>query len=446
MPADVVNFIFMLRKLRRIVFGGIAAIAVFAVNAYAQGPAITISEIHYNSDSTRNSGDWFELYNTTSNPIDISSYRLRDSSATGLYLVPSGVTIPANGYLVFCSDTARFDAIYNITNRIGDLGFGLNNNADGIRIFDNTNTLLLEVFYQDSLPWPMGADGYGRTLELSATTSDPTLPASWRTGCVLGSPGAAFSPCVLETLVVSEINYKSSVTEDAGDWIELRNIGSSAVDISGFKLRDDKNTNVYQIPSGTVLTPQGSVVIYDTPAKFNLQFPFVTNKVGPMLFSLGGDGGAIRLYNSLDKVVFSVYYDDDPPWSDQPDGNGYTLEADTNFNLSRDVNNASSWFAGCPEGSPGVKYNPNCLGGVEDEFAATLQVYPNPVSDMVRISADGLPETFIVTLTDMQGRNLASWNTMTSLPVGGFAPGVYFLRMESNGVRYMMHKILITGQ
>jgi hypothetical protein len=397
----------------------------------AQAPTLTITEIGYNSDSTRNTGDWFELYNYGGSAIDLSLYRLRDSSATGLYLVQPGVSIAPGAYLVFCTDTQQFDAIYNITNRIGNLGYGLNNSSDGIRIYDNTNALVMQMFYQDSVPWPKGADGFGRTLELVNTAADPALPASWRTGCILGSPGTGFTPCVSETLLVSEINYKSSISENSGDWFEIRNIGATTVNIGGYGVRNHKTDLHYLIPPGTTLAPQGMVVVYNTPALFNAQFPFLLNKVGPFFFGLDGDGDAIRLYDASDKIIFSVYYDDDPPWTNQPDGFGYTLEADTNFIFSRDVCAGGSWFAGCPEGSPGKKYNPDCLGGLDENSGSTVMVYPNPASDIVKINGiENLPD-WRVKLYGPLGQLISSSVQQTTLNVANLPNGTYILEIET---------------
>jgi hypothetical protein len=427
-------------------FKKILFVLLFACQlGFAQAPTITITEICYNTDSTRNTGDWFEIYNYGGSAVDLSLYRLRDSSATNLYLVQPGVSIPAGGYLVFCTDTQKFDAIYNITNRIGNLGYGLGNGTDGIRIFDGTNALVLQVFYQDSLPWPMGADGWGRTLEITNTSADPTLPASWRTGCVLGSPGTAFTPCVNETLVISEINYKSSIAENAGDWFEIRNIGNTTINIGNYGVRNHKNDLHYLIPSGTILAAQEMVVVYNTPALFNTQFPFLLNKVGPFLFGLDGDGDAIRLYNAADKVIFSVYYDDDAPWTNQPDGFGYTLEADTNFIFSRDVCDGTNWFAGCPEGSPGKKYNPDCLGGMEENGDILISVYPNPSSEYVNISGLENSIEWNVKLYSPLGQLISVYTQQSIVQVANLADGTYILEIETPTYR-TRKKLMVTHE
>lgn len=52
--------------------------------------------------------DWFELYNTTASPIDLTGWYLSDKPNNPLkFIIPSG-TIPANGYMmVYCSGRAQ---------------------------------------------------------------------------------------------------------------------------------------------------------------------------------------------------------------------------------------------------------------------------------------------------------------------------------------------------
>jgi hypothetical protein len=49
--------------------------------------------------------DWFEIYNDEPAPVDLSGYYLTDNlSQPTKYLIPSGVIIPAKGFLVFWAD------------------------------------------------------------------------------------------------------------------------------------------------------------------------------------------------------------------------------------------------------------------------------------------------------------------------------------------------------
>lgn len=49
--------------------------------------------------------DWIELKNTTAAPVSLDGYFLSDSSSNPFkWQVPTGATIPANGFLLFMAD------------------------------------------------------------------------------------------------------------------------------------------------------------------------------------------------------------------------------------------------------------------------------------------------------------------------------------------------------
>ncbi len=51
------------------------------------------------------SQDWFELYNPTGNAVDLTNWVLSDSAPTATdFVIPSGYSIPANGYLLVWAD------------------------------------------------------------------------------------------------------------------------------------------------------------------------------------------------------------------------------------------------------------------------------------------------------------------------------------------------------
>jgi hypothetical protein len=51
--------------------------------------------------------------------------------------------------------------------------------------------------------------------------------------------------------------------DPVGDWVELTNIGSVTIDISGYKLFDNDNTHAFVVvPTGTTLAPGGFFAIY----------------------------------------------------------------------------------------------------------------------------------------------------------------------------------------
>jgi hypothetical protein len=68
-------------------------------------------------------------------------------------------------------------------------------------------------------------------------------------------------------VVINEIESSDS----AGDWVELTNPGGTAIDLSGFRLKDIDDTHDFSvIPGGTVLEPGGFYVIEEAALGFGL--------------------------------------------------------------------------------------------------------------------------------------------------------------------------------
>lgn len=166
------------------------------ITAYFTGssssPLLTLSEINYNSSAALNAGDWVELHNYGSFDLDISGWKLKDEEDHHVFTIPVGTVIPAGGYYVLAEDMDKFSDIYPAVNNVtGPLNFNLSNQGELIRIYNHQDVLYLSVFYQNTAPWPLLADGQGYTCERSGTTNDPNNGANWFSGCIGGSPGTA---------------------------------------------------------------------------------------------------------------------------------------------------------------------------------------------------------------------------------------------------------------
>ncbi len=177
--------------------------------------------------------------------------------------------------------------------------------------------------------------------------------------------GSATTP----KICVSELNYNSKSEYNAGDWIELHNYANTSIDISGWRLTDGVENHSYTFPTGTTIGPNGYLVLVEDSAKFKALFPSVTNLIGETGFNFSNSGDQVRLYNHLDILYLSFYYQDLAPWPVQADGNGYTCELTGN---TANPNNGSSWFAGCIGGSPGRAYNTTLSVPVSISGSTTL--------------------------------------------------------------------------
>ncbi len=403
-----------------------------ACNA-AAGLSLVIDEINFHSDSSTNAGDWLELYNYGATPVNLSNAVILDGDSYEKYcVIPNNTTIAAGGRLVVYSDSAAFaNQFPSVTNKIGPLCFKLSNGGQKIVLRDKDNKLIYSVNYMDN--WQCATDGNGRTLQLTSPGANPNLTSSWYAGCMGGSPGVAYTPCS-ENLIYSEINYNSSVADDAGDWIELHNKNNVPYPLAGWSIRDGSSNNVYTFPAGTTIPASGYLVAYSDAAKFAAEFPTVTNKVGPLGFGFSSSGDVARVFDNTGKLRFSVCYGNANPWPATPNGGGYTLE---NAQYNGNQNASTTWFAGCYKGSPGGPYNPGCwpLGlneTVKDEF---ITLYPNPAKTILNIESSlSLDE---IVIYDNVGRMvMKSVLKSKTLDISGLQNGIYHLQCKSNGSIY----------
>lgn len=394
-------------------------------------------EINFHSEESIEGGDWFELYNYGTTAIDISHAMLLDGDDLKKYCVlPANTVIQAGQRLVICSDTATFHATYpGVQNYYGPLCFKLSNAGQRLVMLDKENRQIFSVNFSDA--WQCSTDGYGRTLQLLNPTLPLNLSTSWKAGCVGGSPGVAFTPCV-ENPIYAEINYASSATQDAGDWVELFNQGTQSISLSNWILKDGSDQNQFIFPAGTTLGSGQYLVAYSDALKFGNQFPGILNKVGPLGFGFQSNQDVVRLYDATGKLHYSVCYLGSAPWPVQANGGGKTLE---NASYSGNANEASNWFAGCPEGSPGKAYDPTCAAvGIEASILnEEIALLPNPTTGILQIVAKENPDEVVV--YSMSGQLLMQCRNSQHMDLSHLTRGIYFISMRW-GEQHLIRKVV----
>ena len=213
--------------------------------------------------------------------------------------------------------------------------------------------------------------------------SDPELP--FEPSVLIVPEGdygvtARFEPSALGTIVINEINYHSADSFNPEDWIEFVNPSPWDIDISGWQFKDEDDTHVYSFPP-IAIPAGGYLVLCQDRALFQLRFPEVKNVIGDMGFGLSASGDQLRLYDSEDRLIDHVIYDDSPPWPPEPDGAGPTLEL---RHPALDNALPQSWAASLAlHGTPAAA-NSTFGSGVGPGPAPTLTTtllaaYPNPM-------------------------------------------------------------------
>jgi len=151
---------------------------------------IIINEINYNSSNDFDPGDWVELYNKSSSPLDISGWLFKDSDDSHIFSLPLGTLLEPNAYLVLCQDSTTFSASFPpIDNYVGNFGFGLSGEGELIRLFDEQGNREDSLSYGKDSPWPTEPNGNGPTLALRDPHSDNALPENWMAADHFGTPG-----------------------------------------------------------------------------------------------------------------------------------------------------------------------------------------------------------------------------------------------------------------
>ncbi len=167
------------------------------------------SSIFLNELVSTGSPDYVELYNNAEEAVDITGYTISDGGAD--FVIPSGVSVEARGYLILLADKAGL---------VDDEGihtnFKISSKGEPIKLVDKEGNLVDQI----DLPAMDPGTAYGRTTDGGA---------EW--GLINPSPGAANS----------NTNSAPSITVDSITGLndnQNYKISAMVVDISG--LRDVK--------------------------------------------------------------------------------------------------------------------------------------------------------------------------------------------------------------
>lgn len=242
-------------------------------------------------------------------------------------------------------------------------------------------------------------------------------------------------------VIINEIMYNPPSDLPCGDWVELYNPQSVDQDISRWILKDDNDAHTFEFPENTVIPAGSWLVVCEDLEAFRNAYSNVPLAVGNLPFGLGRND-AVRLYARTGFLVDSVDYDNNAPWPNQADGNGYTLEL---LSVSADNRLPESWAGSLIYG--GTPGKGNRLTAVETkentgrpEQFILEQNYPNPFNPSTEI-AYVIPKPAKVKLVvyDVQGKKVMEWIEESYKPAGRYsmrlnshalASGVYFYQMQ----------------
>lgn len=179
-------------------------------------PAVVISELMYHAvlePGGEEQHEFIELYNRTDAAVPLGGWQF---SAGVTFTFPAGTSIPPRGHIVVAKDPARLAAVWGAPSQpfLGPYTGELDNGGEVVALADATGAVVEQVRYDDTFPWPIGADALGageawlrgenvplarhalkgRSLERISFEVSPQEPVNWTAspldGATPGKPNA----------------------------------------------------------------------------------------------------------------------------------------------------------------------------------------------------------------------------------------------------------------
>jgi hypothetical protein len=275
--------------------------------ASSRKTAIVFSEIMYNPPDawgSSNNLEWVEIYNTGVAPEDLTGHRLAGDIA---YDFPNGTTILPGQFLVIARNPGAFAAHYPGVSALGPWSANLPNNGGTLRLVNELGGRMLEVEYDNEAPWPVGADGTGHSLVLRKPSYGENVASAWGHSTARGGSPGRIDPAPPAVRVV--INEYEQTTNG---FIELKNVTSSPVDLSGYILTDNPDTNRYVFPS---LTSLAGGALVSVPVS---SLGFSPDATDGHLYLLRPDGSVAEAleFGAYAGAARGRYPDGSPYWSE----------------------------------------------------------------------------------------------------------------------------------
>lgn len=228
--------------------------------------------------------DFIEIYNPTTEEVDISGFILQDDKGKAeQYIIPEGTKIAPKGFICFTQAQAE--------NPDGSFGFGLSSKGDQVTFLDRESRLIDEVktpAMEDGQSYARTSDGGSDWYICSTPTKGQSNNGSGETQDNTNAVGV-----YINEVFTNDQDAQLSSWDDTKDFIELYNATNQDIDLTGFSILDDKmdEKDRYTFPSNTIIKSKSFLTL---DVKKN-------NTNGPS-FGLGKGGDKVFLYNK-DKVL-----------------------------------------------------------------------------------------------------------------------------------------------
>ncbi len=282
-------------------------------------------------------------------------------------------------------------------------------------LVDQTTNLISEALVREHARWQTIPDHSQAVADLKSWLQ---LRMQW-----MNDHLADYSACetvALPSLMITKIHYNPKTSESFPvsndmEFIEIRNTGSTTVDLTGIYFSELGIS--YQFPNQSTLQAGGNLYLASNAEVFLNKYGFPA--FGQFTRNLSNASQNLVLSDAFGNTIDMVNYFDRTPWPSAADGAGQWLEL---MDTSLDNNLASSWMS-----------STEALILSNDEASETnqLSIYPNPASHELSIKATSIIHT--VELMDVLGESLMHQvieADQSKIDLSSFTNGVYLLKIS----------------
>ena len=329
------------------------------------------------------------------------------------------VTFEVNGQIGNLVDGTNVLAVHGLNDGIGSSDFlitpelevGQSAVSDGLTL---TESMLITARTLDGSDWSAPAEAYFLV---------DTVPAN------------------ASNLVISELHYRPADVDasemtagftdrDDFEFLELMNSGTQTIDLSGVKFITGITFD-FATAGLRTLEPGARLLIVNDLAAFQERYgmAFSNQIAGEYTGNLSNDGELITMVDASGTTIHSFTYNDQLPWPEGPDGDGFTLVLiDPSQQPVLEHAAPASWRAsGTVGGSPGESNSSTYESWRIANGLPIPEIDPDPDKD----ERDNLLEYFEGTDPNTSDYSLGTVNVET-LIVGGFADEYIIFRFRRN--------------
>ncbi len=239
--------------------------------------SLIINEIMY--DPLDGQNEWFELYNRSSQPVDLAHWTFNDratsSGVNSFVISDSAMMVLSGGFAVVAADSTVCNIFPNLRSPHPDIslsilnrssGFSFNNDGDAIVLKDLTGQTIDSIAYLPCWHNPDVVDTRGRSLERINPNIATNDPRNWSTctNIVGGTPGKINSVMTTSAVSNSAISISPNPFSPDGDGFEDYCIihynlpmHTSTLNI---KIYDIKGRCIRTLANGELAGTQGEII------------------------------------------------------------------------------------------------------------------------------------------------------------------------------------------